>query len=229
MNVARDIVKPLYERLDALSPRERVIIAVTLAVAIVFAWSELVMNAQLAERRETLAQISKLEGDIAVAAVERQQLQSRLADDPNQQLKLRLERYRGEIERVDALLKEKTLEFITPRQMVAVLRSLLQAESGLRLVKMESLPPTDPLAGEDDAGGKEAQAGDSRRSGAYLHPVELQFRGDYLAVLRYIREIEGLEWRFIWRSLSIELEDYPTTLVRLRLETLSQTDGWIGV
>ena len=41
--------------------------------------------------------------------------------------------------------------------------------------------------------------------------------------------LEALPWRFFWDSVSYEVEDYPRSLVRLRLHTLSLSEDWIGV
>lgn len=234
MNSINDILEPVYKRLDAMTTRERVIIAMTLIVATLFLWSELVLNGQLEQRRQAAGQVSELRGEIAAKEAEQVQLKEQLARDPNRELQVRLQRYREEIERVDGLLEEQTLEFISPRQMVFVLKSMVQEEAGLRLVRMESFEPVDPVIvlneGGDQAANGESNSGERKHSsGAYLHAMELELEGDYLTVLKYIKHLESLEWKFVWRSLSVEMIDYPTTTARLRLETLSQSDGWIGV
>jgi MSHA biogenesis protein MshJ len=63
----------------------------------------------------------------------------------------------------------------------------------------------------------------------YLHGLEMEFEGDYFSVLHYVHRLESLKWRFGWSSLAIRMEDYPVSKVRIRLETLSLTEGWIGV
>jgi MSHA biogenesis protein MshJ len=228
-------LQPVYQRVDALTVRERAIIAVTLVVATLFVWSELVLSDQMAQRRQAEREVTQLRGEVATLTAEQARLQQRQNQDPNRDLEVRLERYQKEIERVDRLLEEQTLEFISPRQMVVVLKSMIQKEKGLRLVRVESMEPVDPVAalsrgdGEEDAGNGESSGQTQTSSGAYLHALEMEFEGDYLAVLKYIRHLESLEWKFVWRSLSVELVNYPTTTARLRLETLSQSDGWIGV
>lgn len=229
-------LQPVYQRLDALTVRERAIITVTLVVATLFAWSELVLNDQMAQRRQADGEVTQLRGEVATLTAEQARLQQQQSQDPNRDLEVRLERYQKQIERVDRLLEEQTLEFISPRQMVVVLKSMIQKEKGLQLVRVESMEPVDPVValsrgdGEEDAGNGDSSSGQAQTSsGAYLHALEMEFEGDYLAVLAYIRHLESLEWKFLWQSLSVELVDYPTTTARLRLETLSQSDGWIGV
>jgi MSHA biogenesis protein MshJ len=41
--------------------------------------------------------------------------------------------------------------------------------------------------------------------------------------------LEGLPWRIFWDSVSYEVLDYPKSIVRLKLHTLSLSEDWIGV
>ena len=63
----------------------------------------------------------------------------------------------------------------------------------------------------------------------HSHGFALEFSGGYLATLNYLQALERLPWRFFWDSVSYEVEDYPRSLVRLRLHTLSLSEDWIGV
>jgi MSHA biogenesis protein MshJ len=230
----KEILQPLSNRIDALTIRERTILAVTLLVALFFIWSALLMDEQIADIRNTDKEIDKLSADFAVAQAMQQALTAQLADDPNRAEQIRLERYQREAERIDNELRKQTLEFISPLQMIDVLKDLIQQEGGLQLVSLESIRPEDPLA---DAGEGVAetpvvaakQSPADKPSGAYLHTLELKFKGDYLSAMRYIQRLESLQWRLIWKSLSIELEKYPVANVELQLQTLGLTEGWIGV
>lgn len=234
MNSIQKIAEPLNHRINALTVRERIILAVTLLVALLFAWNALLMDGQIADIKKISKEISQLSSDLASKQVIQTTITEQLANDPNRAEQIRLERYLSEAERIDTELREQTLEFISPQQMVDVLKDLIQQERGLRLVSLESIKPEDPLADAQEpvdaasasATGKSAA---TEHSGAYLHTLALKFKGDYLSAMHYIQRLESLQWRFIWKSLSIELEDYPVTSVELQLQTLGLTEGWIGV
>ncbi len=163
-------------------------------------------------------------------------LTNQLNEDPNKLEKIRLDRYLKDAERIDAELQEQTLEFISPQQMVEVLKDIIRQERGLRLVSLESLDVEDPVTDPQIEFEKPETSGNESdspvapgHSGAYLHTMELKFKGDYMSAMNYLARLEKLEWKFIWKSLSIKLEDYPVTNVELQLQTLGLTEGWIGV
>ncbi len=241
MNVVNDIINPLNKRIDLLTIRERAIIAVTLVVAVVFIWTALLMDQQIADLKASRKQVSQQTTVIKNMQQVQKNLTGKLNADPNHAEQVRLERYLNEAKRIDKELREQTLEFISPKRMVEVLRDVIRQEGGLRLVSLESIDPEDPLAnvevnstgGESDATSdaetNASKSEASRHSGAYLHTIKLKFKGDYLSAMRYLERLELLEWRFIWKSLSIRLEDYPVTSVELHIQTLGLTEGWIGV
>jgi len=58
--------------------------------------------------------------------------------------------------------------------------------------------------------------------------LQLTFSGDYLALLRYLRDLEELPRQLVWEDIAIETAEYPKSRVHLRVSTLSLREGWIG-
>jgi MSHA biogenesis protein MshJ len=96
---------------------------------------------------------------------------------------------------------------------------MLQRQQGLRLVSMESLPPR-PLLDDADAGGL---------GNVFRHGLKLEIEGAYLDILRYLRQLEGMEWQLFWGELDIQADTYPRNRAVLVVHTLSLREGWIGV
>jgi MSHA biogenesis protein MshJ len=140
---------------------------------------------------------------------------------------------------MDATLKAKTLEFFSPQQMVEVMKKLIDQDPGLRLLRLESTGPEAPLQEEkladaaDTAGTAAAKENKEKPPVAgpqvYVHGLEMTFAGDFFSTLNYVKRLESLEWRFSWALVSLTLDEYPKAEVKIRLETLSLTEGWIGV
>ena len=59
--------------------------------------------------------------------------------------------------------------------------------------------------------------------------MTINFEGDYLSTLDYIRSVEQLGWRVFWEGVRIDSSDYPRSRVTVSLYTLSLDEGWIGV
>jgi MSHA biogenesis protein MshJ len=228
MKYRNEHLQKLARRINALSYRERIMVAFTTGVLLLFFWDSMLFASQLARRSALQAELTVLEAEQIAAATQRDQLTQTLQLDPNAQEKTRLERYTQEINRIDEILKTKTVEFVTPQQMVEVLETLIDKEPGLRLVSLESIDPSRPL--EKGGAGTDKNKTPAKASGpnVYVHGLELNLRGDYFSVLRYVEQLEALPWRFNWAFMSLTMKQHPNAEVKIRLETLSLTEGWIG-
>lgn len=232
-------LQKVIDRIDGLQYRERLLLFITVVIALLFLWDSVLLHGQLAERGRLKQAIASVETQHAAETARQKMLQQQLNEDPNDRERARLARYQAELGRIDDVLKARTLEFISPRQMVGALKSLIEKEPGLKLVSLETTGPEVPVPAENSQetleASKAGDGGDAKTGPAlatpsvYLHGLEMEFRGDYFSVLNYVRRLESLKWRFGWSSLAIRLDDYPATKVRIRLETLSLTEGWIGV
>jgi MSHA biogenesis protein MshJ len=225
--------------LNGLVFRERVLLTVTGLIAIWFVWNQMFLEGQTQQRKTLQSGLKTVETQMLAENARQQQLQQALQMDPNQQEKIRLERYTQEIGKMDEALKAKTLEFITPQQMVEVMKKLIGQEPGLQLVRLESTGPDKPLqeqaaeaaeAGQAAAEKPETEAkAKGNEPNVYVHGLEMTFSGDFFSTLNYVKRLESLEWRFSWALVSLTLDEYPKTEIKIRLETLSLTEGWIGV
>jgi MSHA biogenesis protein MshJ len=232
MKYRNEHLQKLARRIDALNDRERMVVAFTTGVLLLFLWDSMLLSSQLGRRAALRAELNALETEQTVVGAQRDQLTQTLQLDPNAQEKMRLDRYTQEINRIDEILKTKTVEFVTPQQMVEVLETLIDKEPGLQLTGLESIDPSKPL--EKDAAradkSKASTASPMQQAGpnVFVHGLELNLKGDYFSVLRYVRQLEALPWRFNWSFMSLTMEKYPKAEVKIRLETLSLTEGWIG-
>ena len=117
-------------------------------------------------------------------------------------------------------LDDRTDDLIPPEQMTQMLKELLLRQTGLTLVRLESLPGEPLFAGERTA---------SAAGALFKHGVVIEVRGDYRSTVRYLESIEELPWRFFWDSLDYEVLVYPEARVTLTLRSLSTDEGWVGV
>jgi MSHA biogenesis protein MshJ len=235
MKYKNEKLRHLAARINALSYRERLLVAATTAVLALFLWDAVLLRDQLAHRTATQTGLQALEAEKTAANALQASLTQTLQLDPNEQERLRLERYTGEISRIDEILKSKTIEFVSPQQMVEVLKALIDQEPGLQLTRLESTGPVSSRAAE---GGKGAKSGADNKAAAdktpvdgpqvSVHGLELHFTGEYFSALRYVKQLESLQWRFAWSAMSLTMKKYPRAEVWIRLETLSLTEGWIG-
>lgn len=214
-------LRQLAERIDALALRQRVLLLIV-AVAVLVALADVLVFRGLREGlSRTDREQTRVMADIGEARAEIDRLEDELARNPGAELRERVAELQASLKAVDAELRAETLELISPSQMVAVLRALIEGNEGLELIAVRS-----EAAQRLDVGGANE---DVDRPAVYRHGVSLELRGPYREAVRYLRAVEGLGWRLFWDELDIEVVDYPTTRIRLRVHTLSLDEEWIGV
>ncbi|KAB7622643.1 hypothetical protein [Alkalilimnicola sp. S0819] len=208
------------QRIDGFSLRERLLVFLAVLSALGGLWF-----VGFYEPREQALEQLELRREQARNAMETARSQidavtARAQQDPNRSLRLRLAQLEAEREGLDARIAERTAGFVAPSQMAPLLRDLLRAQRGLRLISMESLP-----VAQVDLGLDEEQSSVP----VYRHGLELVWEGDFPATRRYLRALQALPWRLNRDGLEYEVQEYPRARVRLRVHTISLYREWIGV
>jgi MSHA biogenesis protein MshJ len=127
-------------------------------------------------------------------------------------------------------IDRSTGELISPDKMRAVLQELLNAQTGLQLLSLESFTSAVELPSADSV----ASAKTKTPSGTvvlYRHGVRLKLAGGYFELLSYLQAIQGTPWKLNWDSLEYRVGDAGAAhaQISLQLYTLSRYEGWIGV
>ena len=235
------------QSLDQRSPRERLMMgAVGLALALALGdalWLSPGLAAhQRARAEHRLAQSTQaqLQLDMQRLALQKaQRLQQQRAD---------LATWRARAHQTDAALQAHERMLIGPEQMLGLLEGLLQqqARAGangagrppVRVRGMQSLPRTDLLGAGMVAAGAAAAPPASASAAAlpggplpslYRHGVELTLEGGFTDLLAYLNALEALPQRLLWGSLALQVQQHPTSVLTLRLYTLSRDRHWLAL
>ena len=212
-------------RFDALERRERLLLVATVLVLGILLW-DVTLRSPLAQRHAAaLERMERVRGDIAALEDSRAALVEELRTLAQDSRAGAIERLRAQLSALDTGLSERTARLVSPQQMVEVLRDVVNADAEVRLVRLKNAG-AEPVITETQPGADAAE-GDIPR--VYRHHVELVIEGRYLAMLDYLRRLEGLQWRFQWDHLTLETVDYPTARATISLSTLGLAEDWIGV
>ena len=208
----------LLTRFDALSMRERALVASALLVGMVLFWFAVVYDPASAQQRSLSAELSTLQQSIQLGT---QSIQEMNDADPTLIAQRDQTRLETQLAEINTQLAAKSAGLIPPERMVQVIHDVLSRQHGVTLVSLHNSPVTTLVP---------AAAGHAEPTGGpYVHPVEIIVEGTYLDVLAYLHALESLEWRFYWRLLELESTAYPRNRVRIELSTLSLDKDWIGV
>ena len=220
----QDRWQKLLHKFAALNTRERMLILLA-----IFAFSYQLADLVILDRQfKEVEQLNRAMGNDNAAIVrlnaELNALSGQVQDDPNTQLREQIQAERDQVAMLQARLQEATGELISPQDMARFLERLLVQESQLTLLRLQTSDVKPLLLAEGGADKARPQT-----AALHRHGFEIEFSGSYLATLNYLEALEKLPWRFFWDSVSYEVLDYPKSIVRLKLHTLSLSEDWIGV
>lgn len=187
--------KSLSRRINALSLRERVIMAGSLAAALLAVVDALVLTPQFEAQRRLLDRLR-------VQGAELQTLRARLtgpvADTPEARLASQLVKRRAELASLELAIEQR-LASGPPAHLDDLLRSALRRHERLSLLKLETLAPAASAASAVSAPGV-------RRG------VQLQLSGRYADLAAYAGAIEQQLPGLRWQALQIDASQQPPVM-----------------
>jgi MSHA biogenesis protein MshJ len=216
--------RQLLEKFSRLSSRERILILVAIFAVSYQLADFLILDRQFQKMEQLNHAMAQDNSAIVRVNTELNTLSSRVQNDPNIKLREQIQGASDEMESLQSRLQEVTGELISPQDMARFLEQLLVQEKQLTLLRLQTLDVR-PLLGRDSEEGVQQVS----EVGLHRHGFAIEFSGSYLATLRYLESLESLPWRFFWDSVSYEVLDFPESVVRLELHTLSLSEDWIGV
>jgi MSHA biogenesis protein MshJ len=206
------------EKIDALSPRERVILF-ALVLALLWALVDGLLLGPLDQARQ--AEQDKLAAASAQIAAAQEALTLRAGQiDPAQAARQRLEQARTALAERMRETEDKQHRLVAAKDMAQVLQSLLRKQSGLRLVELTTLVP-EPIGLPADAKPEEAAF--------YRQGVRITLAGGYETLLRYMEGLEKLPVGFYWERAELDASRHPELALTLTLYTLSTERTWLTV
>ena len=201
-----------------MSGREKVLIALCGLVTVVMLLFTLVLEPKLNEVTSNDKQLRNLKQTNQQTEIEILRIQAQLKKDPNAEIDQAISQLLMESQHLSMQLSEIIEHLITPSQMASLLESVLEQQSGIHLVSLQTLP-AEPITEDKEA---------SQYSGYYVHPVRMELTGDYFSIANYLTKLEGLPASYYWRSFSYNVEEYPKAKLVLEVYTLGSREEFIG-
>lgn len=217
----KERIEQLRLRIDALSLRERGMLFLVL-VAVLYMLAQIALFAPLeAQQKRALDRIGNLQQEISAYDEQIQAILRRQSVDPDADNLRQQRQITAQIAALDSQIAGTVQGLIAPQQMARVLEEVILRQSGLKLLRIESLEAR-PLI-------ETAEGEAPLNAGIWRHGVRLEFEGDYLGALAYVRELQTLPWMLYWDELEIAMDKYPAARITIVVHTLSLNEGWIGV
>ncbi|MDG5901443.1 MSHA biogenesis protein MshJ [Shewanella xiamenensis] len=207
----------LAQKFDALSQRERGLIAIAL-LALIAMLAYMPIESLWKQQHSTAQQLKVIEQENQVSVQQIDLYQQRLALDPNQDYRQRLILLQQQNQQLDTQLNEQMVDMVPADYMPELLGNLLGQVQGITLLKFTSVAPVPLLA-----------VGEEKKLNLYSHGIRMSLEGDYFSVLRFVEAVEAMPDKLYWKRLDYKVADYPKGKVDIELYTLSINKDFISV
>ena len=188
------------------------------------------LNPVLSRRNQLSAQIAQQEDETTAIQAQIQALVRPNVPDQDALNRDKIKSLRGQIAQLDRQLEEQQKQFVPPEKMAAMLESMIAKNPKLQLLSLRNLPGTGLSQGAavltGDAQGR-AKVAAARE--VFRHTVEISVKGSYFDLLDYIAALERMPQRVFWESFDLSVAQYPQSVLKLTIYTLSPEKSWLTV
>jgi MSHA biogenesis protein MshJ len=234
-----EYIKKIAEKIDNLSLRERAMVFIGIIAVVFTLWDSLLMAPLELEQKKMISNLNKKNAERIALVSQVQNTTKQSQVDPNAENVAKLKSLRSKLIDVQADLESSTDSLVSPKDMPKILETVLHKTGGLTLLNLRSLGVTslvdkektqivnaDGQSPEDDS---ESRLSADNIENAYKHGLRIEFSGEYLTTLDYLRSLEELEWGFFWENFELNVNEYPESKIAIEIFTLSLNEEWIGV
>jgi len=207
-------------KFNALSLRERLMVALVLLVLMVFGWWYLYAEPAMKRTELLTSENQQIEREVNTTEATIKGIRARIAGGVHADKQQKLVQLKQQLEKVEESLRLKADELVDPEDMFELLSSLVYKKSKLKLLSLKRREVKPAIAPEE---------GQKDDAGIYRHVLEVEFSGKYADILSYMQTMEELDWKLIWDEIEIISGEYPSITVKLVISTLSTRKEWVGV
>jgi MSHA biogenesis protein MshJ len=226
----KQLLQKYADGIDAMALRERAMFFGAVALVLMTLLQAFLLSPVLSRRNQLSTQIAQQEDETKAIQAQIQTLVRPSVPDQDALNRDRLKSLREQMAQLDRQFEQQQKQFVAPEKMTAMLENMIGKNRKLQLISLRNLPGTglSPGAGAPTgAAGGPAQAGGARE--VFRHTVELSVRGSYFDLLDYLAALERMPQRVFWDGFELSVAQYPQSVLKLTLYTLSPEKSWLTV
>ncbi|MDH5534225.1 MAG: type II secretion system protein M [Betaproteobacteria bacterium] len=227
----------LAEKFDALSLRERILVAAGMIGVTVYMSYFLLIDPLLAARPR-LEQAIKQERAMLKSVDAILKTGPGAGEDAQLVKRSYQEALRKQLADLNESLVGMQTGLVPPEKMAKLLEGVIAKDRGVELLSLRKLPvqrvrAVKPVAAASGAetvpavGTKALSEGSA--GGVYQHGFEITIQGSYGGLHDYLARLEKLPWRMFWGKLSLNAENHPDIRLTLVVQTLSLDRAWLTI
>ena len=213
------LIRHYAERIDAATLRERLLVFLAAAAALLFLGNALLLQPQRVKQKRLATETAQYQKNLATLQTQLGRLIGADVADPDAALRKRQAALRAELSQLNARIAGEERRFTAPERMRAVLEEMLGRNKGLTLVDLRTWPVA-PVTAHNAPGVP---------AGMFRHGMELTVRGTYGELYEYLRMLESLPSQLYWARADLTVTDHPRLTLKLTVHTISFDRAWLVV
>ncbi len=226
----KQLLQQYADSIDAMALRERVMFFGAVALVLVTLLQVFLLNPVLSRRNQLSAQIAQQEAETSAIQAQIQALVRPNVPDQDALNRDKINSLRGQIAQFDRQLEEQQKQFVSPEKMAALLENMIAKNPKLQLLSLRNLPGTGLSTGAAVlTGGAPGRAQAAAAREVFRHTVEISVEGSYFDLLDYIAALERMPQRVFWEGFDLSVAQYPKSVLKLTIYTLSPEKSWLTV
>ncbi|MFC4701077.1 type II secretion system protein GspM [Glaciecola siphonariae] len=207
------------EKFEALAPREKRLIFIAIPALVIFVLTLLVLEPMYKDIKNAKARFITQSSQLSTLQQTSAELMSEVQKDPDAAVKRQISALESQLENIQASFDSELVHLVSPKAMPLLLEHLFERAEGLKLIKMESIPPTRVFTDQSEQGAVQL----------YRQGIHITFQGDYFATRDFFADAETLKWQLYWKYLHYDVHSHPLATTQLEVFTLSTSEAFIGV
>lgn len=202
---------------DSISKRERMILIITVTVAIIYSWDNFFYQPLQIQKKSLSIELLSLQSNIQEQEILASTITTKGNVDPNLVKQKKLAKIKLEIKSLKEQLEVGVKQFVPAENMAQALQQILNQNKNLTLIKLETLPVAALLDTPE------------QKPWLFKHALNITITGSYFETLDYLKSLESLAWHINWNSIDYQVDDYPLAITTFQIYTLSFEEQWLGL
>jgi len=224
----KQLLQRYAESIDAMALRERVLFFGAVALVLVTLLQVFLLNPVLTRRNLLSTQIAQQQNETNAIQAQIQALVRPNAPDQDALNREKIKSLRGQIAQLDREFEEQQKQFVPSEKMAAMLQNMVAKNPKLQLLSLRNLPGA-ALSDRAPTGAAHERAKAAGTHEVFRHTVEISVEGSYFDLLDYVAALERMPQRVFWEGLELKVAQYPQSVLKLTIYTLSPEKSWLTV
>lgn len=223
----KKLLQKYADSIDAMALRERAMFFGAVALVLMTLLQVFLLNPVLSRKNQLSARIAQQEDETKAIQAQIQALVRPDAPDRDALNRDKIALLRGQLAQLDLQFEQQQKQFVAPEKMVAMLESMIVKNRKLQLLSLRNLPGTALSPAAAPGAGARPRAGAGQE--VFRHTVEISVQGAYFDLLDYLVALERMPQRVFWDGFELSVAQYPQSVLKLTLYTLSPGESWLTV